>query len=34
MAKMTGSYESLFSRRAMKYKSMGLKDLKLDENSR
>ena len=26
MAKMSGSYESLFSRRAMKYKSMGLKD--------
>ncbi|MCP4122696.1 MAG: hypothetical protein GY751_13160 [Bacteroidetes bacterium] len=31
LAKMAGSYESLFSRRAMKYKSMGLKDLKLDE---
>ena len=26
-----GSYESLFSRRAMKYKSMGLKEKKLDE---
>jgi len=26
-----GSYETLFSRRAMKYKSMGLKDQKLSE---
>ena len=32
MAKMSGSYESLFSRRAMKYKSMGLKDKALGEN--
>ena len=31
MAKMTGSYEALFSRRAMKYKSMGLKDKQLSE---
>ena len=26
MKKMTGSYEALFSRRAMKYKELGLKD--------
>ncbi|MEC8273992.1 MAG: ArsC/Spx/MgsR family protein [Bacteroidota bacterium] len=31
MAKMSGSYESLFNRRAMKYKSMGLKDKALSE---
>ena len=31
MAKMSGSYESLFSRRAMKYKSMGLKNKALSE---
>jgi arsenate reductase (glutaredoxin) len=31
MKKMTGSYESLFSRRAMKYKELGLKDKKLSE---
>jgi arsenate reductase len=31
MKKMAGSYESLFSRRAMKYKEMGLKDKKLEE---
>ena len=31
MAKMSGSYESLFSRRAMKYKSMRLKDKVLSE---
>ena len=31
MAKMSGSYESLFSRRAMKYKSMGLKERTLTE---
>lgn len=31
MKKMTGSYESLFSRRAMKYKEMGLKDKSLSE---
>jgi arsenate reductase len=32
MKKMAGSYEALFSRRAMKYKEWGLKDKKLDEN--
>lgn len=31
MAKLAGSYEALFSRRAMKYKSMGLKDKQLSE---
>lgn len=31
MKKMSGSYESLFSRRAMKYKEWGLKDKKLEE---
>ncbi len=31
MAKMAGGYEPLFSRRAMKYKSMGLKDKNLTE---
>ena len=31
MKRMTGSYESLFSRRAMKYKELGLKDKKLGE---
>ena len=31
MAKMSGSYESLFSRLAMKYKIMGLKDKALSE---
>ena len=31
MARLSGSYESLFSRRAMKYKSMGLKDKVLKE---
>ena len=31
MKKMAGSYESLFSRRALKYKELGLKDKKLDE---
>ena len=31
MAKMSGSYESLFSRKAMKYKSMGLKEKSLGE---
>ena len=31
MAEKTGSYEALFSRRAMKYKSMGLKDKTLSE---
>ncbi|MCO6501179.1 MAG: hypothetical protein J5I47_12495 [Vicingus serpentipes] len=32
MAKMSGSYESLFSRKAMKYKSMGLKEKSLSES--
>ncbi len=32
MKKMAGSYEALFSRRAMKYKALGLKDKKLAEN--
>ncbi|MDT8411360.1 MAG: ArsC/Spx/MgsR family protein [Vicingaceae bacterium] len=32
MAKLSGSYESLFSRRAIKYKTMGLKDKELTEN--
>ena len=31
MAKMSGSYVSLFSRRALKYKSMGLKNKTLSE---
>lgn len=31
MRKMAGSYEALFSRRALKYKELGLKDKKLDE---
>lgn len=31
MAGKAGSYEALFSRRAMKYKSMGLKDKSLSE---
>jgi len=31
MAKLAGSYEALFSRRAMKFKSMGLKDKTLSE---
>lgn len=31
MKRMAGSYEFLFSRRAMKYKELGLKDKKLDE---
>jgi arsenate reductase (glutaredoxin) len=31
MKKMTGNYESLFSRRAMKYKELGLKDKPLTE---
>ncbi len=31
MASMAGSYEALFSRRAMKYKSMGLKEKTLSE---
>lgn len=32
MKKFAGSYESLFSRRALKYKELGLKDKKLTEN--
>ena len=31
MKSMTGSYEALFSRRALKYKELGLKDRKLEE---
>lgn len=31
MKKMAGSYEALFSRRAIKYKEMGLKDKPLTE---
>ncbi len=31
MKKMAGSYEALFSRRAMKYRSMGLHEMKLSE---
>lgn len=31
MKKMAGSYEALFSRRAIKYKSLGLKDQPLTE---
>lgn len=31
MKKLAGSYESLFSRRAMKYKELGLKNKKLEE---
>ena len=31
MKKLSGSYESLFSRRAMKYKEWGLKDKNLGE---
>ena len=31
MKKLSGSYESLFSRRAMKYKELGLKDKQLVE---
>ena len=32
MKEAAGSYEALFSRRAMKYKSMGLKDKNLQES--
>jgi len=31
MKKMAGSYEALFSRRAIKYKTLGLKDMNLGE---
>jgi arsenate reductase len=32
MKEMAGSYEALFSRRALKYKELGLKDKKLTED--
>jgi arsenate reductase len=32
MAKMSGSYESLFSRKAIKYRAMGLAEKTLTEN--
>ena len=32
MKKLAGSYEALFSRRALKYKELGLKDKKLRED--
>lgn len=32
MKKLAGSYEALFSRRALKYKELGLKDKALTEN--
>jgi arsenate reductase len=32
MKSMAGTYEALFSRRALKYKEFGLKSKKLDEN--
>ncbi len=32
MKRLSGSYESLFSRRAMKYKSMGLNNQQLNED--
>jgi arsenate reductase len=32
MASLAGSYQALFSRRAMKYKSMGLKEKSLSES--
>ena len=31
MKSLAGSYEALFSRRALKYKELGLKDKKLEE---
>tara|TARA_A100000171_G_C2126551_1_gene143897 strand:- start:1575 stop:1874 length:300 start_codon:yes stop_codon:yes gene_type:complete len=31
MKEMSGSYESLFSRKAMKFRSMGLNEMDLDE---
>ncbi len=31
MKKLAGNYESLFSRRAIKYRELGLKDKKLEE---
>jgi arsenate reductase (glutaredoxin) len=33
MKKLAGSYEALFSRRALKYKALGLKDKTLTENN-
>tara|TARA_R110002049_G_scaffold280816_3_gene460251 strand:+ start:1419 stop:1733 length:315 start_codon:yes stop_codon:yes gene_type:complete len=33
MKKLSGSYESLFSRRALKYKALGLKDKTLTEDN-
>lgn len=32
MKKMAGTYEALFSRRAIKYRELGLKDKELDED--
>ena len=32
MAELAGSYDAVFSKRAMKYKSMGLKEKNLSEN--
>jgi len=32
MRELAGSYEALFSRRAMKYRSMGLNEMQLTEN--
>lgn len=32
MKALSGSYESLFSRRAMKYRSMGLNEMELNED--
>ena len=32
MKRMAGSFEALFSRRALKYKELGLKDKQLTEN--
>ncbi len=32
MAKLAGSYEALFSRKAMKYRSMGLNEMNLTED--
>jgi len=32
MKKLAGSYEALFSRKALKYRSMGLHEKKLTEN--
>ena len=31
MAKIAGSYEALFSRKAIKYRSLGLNEMKLSE---